>query len=412
MENDKSLGLLRLSLLFVMTPFVANGQTLNEVESVSLGLQQSNFIEIQASRRDLAHADLVSAETWLNPEISISHEKSAGDTEINIWLQQTFDFSKQRQYSKETALVYLEAVESDNAFAQLELTTQIRRHFYRVLYLQEKTKLFNHWIEKFTDVDEAMKIREAAGDISGYDRMRMSRERMHLETQLRQIEAELAEAKALLIGTVDPSRQLQVNAFVGRLVPENHPSLEEVISVQAKHPELLSLKSASEAATISVRAAKRSHYPEVTLAIGQKILDDQQGRDAEFMFSASLPLPLFDRKQGEKQRAFAFAKKVENQYQRSLQENHTATRALWIKAKQLRESAVDYKKQSIATSYTLVQIAENAYHAGETSVVELIDSYRSTMGADLTALGLDYEARQARIELDSLSGHAIQALGR
>jgi len=44
-----------------------------------------------------------------------------------------------------------------------------------------------------------------------------------------------------------------------------------------------------------------------------------------------------------------------------------------------------------------------AYRAGESSVLELIDSQRAALEAELTAIDLDAQARSAAIHLDQLT---------
>ena len=50
------------------------------------------------------------------------------------------------------------------------------------------------------------------------------------------------------------------------------------------------------------------------------------------------------------------------------------------------------------------RIAEIAYRAGESGILELLDAYRGELDAAITALDYAYQARITRIELDTLAG--------
>ena len=67
-----------------------------------------------------------------------------------------------------------------------------------------------------------------------------------------------------------------------------------------------------------------------------------------------------------------------------------------------------YRSDAVAPSAELVRIAEAAYRAGESTVLELLDAYKGALEAELTALDLEWKAREARIELDQLTGNHSQ----
>jgi cobalt-zinc-cadmium efflux system outer membrane protein len=67
-----------------------------------------------------------------------------------------------------------------------------------------------------------------------------------------------------------------------------------------------------------------------------------------------------------------------------------------------------YRSEAVAPSADLLRIAESAYRAGESTVLELLDAYKGALEAELTALDLEWKARDARIELDQLTGNHPQ----
>ena len=71
---------------------------------------------------------------------------------------------------------------------------------------------------------------------------------------------------------------------------------------------------------------------------------------------------------------------------------------------QLIAAAERYRREAVVPSSELVRIAETAYRAGESTVLELLDAYKGALEAETTALDLEWKARDARIELDQLTG--------
>ena len=52
--------------------------------------------------------------------------------------------------------------------------------------------------------------------------------------------------------------------------------------------------------------------------------------------------------------------------------------------------------------------AEAAYQGGESTLLELLDAYRGALEAEMTALDLEWKARQARIDYDLLTGSVTE----
>jgi cobalt-zinc-cadmium efflux system outer membrane protein len=125
------------------------------------------------------------------------------------------------------------------------------------------------------------------------------------------------------------------------------------------------------------------------------------------LLSASVSLPLFDRRQGERQRALAELRELESEASLTQSRLEAQIRSLWQLVRDLADDARLFREQSVAASYELVQIAQTAYRNNELGVLELIDAYRSALNAELDALQLELEARNKRIELDRLTGEAL-----
>lgn len=391
-----------IGLLALALPSVVLAETLTENRAIELGLGQLHFNQLLESQEDAARGNSLTTQTWQNPELGLSREKLGDETETSIWLHQRFDISGQRKLTKQASIHELSAVEAANQVARIERKNQIRSHFYQLLFQQQQRQLFNHWVEKFSTVEAAMEKREAAGDVSGYDRRRISRERVLLMAEQRSIEAEYYATKDRMSGLLGQDDFTTLNDVEGSLAPDALPPLESLVQGLEKHPVFTDMRLQGEAARLYSQAAARSHIPEVTLGIGQKRVEGAGSSDSGLMLSASVPLPFFDRKRGQRQRFAAEAAQAESKYQLTLQQTQADLRALWHKARQLNENSQLFKAQSVSASYELVRIAEAAYHANEIGVLELIDAYRITLDTETNALKLTLQARTARLELDKI----------
>ncbi|MBL3528529.1 MAG: TolC family protein [gamma proteobacterium endosymbiont of Lamellibrachia anaximandri] len=397
-----------VGLILWMLSALANAASLTEDYSLQLGLNQADFIRLLDSRVDAAQGNLLDRQTWVNPVLELSREVAGDETEINLWLHQKLDLSGQRHLNRDAAQVGLGVAEAHNQVQRIQRGAEIRQHFYQLLFQQRQQQLFSHWLTKFSEMEAVMEKREAVGDVSGYDRRRISRERVAILSQQRQSAAQHAAGWQQLRGIIGLENSRGFDTVEGQLIPAELRSLSSVKESFAHPPTLLQQQRQAEASRLTARAIARSHIPEITVGLGVKSIDAPGVSDSGLMLSASIPLPLFDRKQGARQQAAAEATQAESEYQLALLRTGTRVRALWHKAGLLRANARLFSEQSVAASYELVRIAETSYHANEIGVLELIDAYRSALEAETTALKLALEARLIRIELDEITAGVYQ----
>lgn len=396
------------SLMVWMVPPLAGAAPLTEARSLELGLNQEDFIQLLDSRVEAAQGNLIAKKTWVNPLFQFSREKSGDETETSLWLYQRLDISGRYRLDRDAARIGLSIAEANNKVQRIQRGAEIQRYFYQVLFHQEQQRFFSHWVTKFSAVEAAMEKREAAGDVSGYDRRRISREKVAILARQRRNAAQLEAAWQHLRGFTRAANSPAFDTVAGQLIPTELLPLPVVLEKVQQHPVLVQQQRQVQAARLMARAVARSRIPEITVGLGQKSVDAPGGSDSGLMLSVSLPLPLFDRRQGARQQADAEARRVGSEYQLQLGKALANTRALWHKAGQLRDNTQLFSEQSVAASYQLVRIAETAYHASEIGVLELIDAYRSALEAETSALQLALEARLTRIALDEMTEGILQ----
>lgn len=396
-----------------LLPALASATALTEQLSLKIGLNQADFIRLLDSRMGVARGDLLDRQTWVNPVLALSREELGDETETSLWLQQTIDFSGQRGLNSEAAKVGLEIAEAHNQQHRLQRTASIRQHFYQLLFEQQQQQLLNHWADKFARVEAAMKKREAAGDVSGYDRLRISREKIDVLSMQRQSAMRYETNWQQLRGITGLQNSQQFTTVEGQLMPAQLPpfAVLEKTAVNNKavqSPALLQQQRQLEASRLTARAIARSRMLEVTIGVGIKKLDTPELSDSGLMLSAAIPLALFDRKQGARLQRTATVTQIESEYRLALQQYQSQLRSLWYRSVQLRDNARLFSQQSVAASKQLVAIAETSYQMNEVGVLELIDAYRSTLEAEIAALKLALEARLSRIALDEMTAGAYQ----
>lgn len=378
------------------------GEPLTETQSLRLGLARPEVLDMASSSLSAAEADALEAGLWSNPTLDYIHDRTHGapGTLEQIWqINQTLDIAGQRNLKRASGERKVDAVRAGNAARRDQLAATIRRNFFELLRKQESVQAIEAWAQRFAHVDSVIGKLKKSGEISGYDRRRFARERQAAEARLATERSERVRQRERLRALIGQPGAAY-DAVAGTLLPDAPPSLDASLARLAGRPDLRALAHQAEAAELESKAAARGWIPEVTLGVGTKRVNENSGA----LIALSIPLPVFDRQQAADQRAAAQAQSARAEYRTNQARAEGELRGLHHQLEQLIAATAQYRQQAVVPSADLVRIAESAYQAGESTILELLDAYQGALEAETTALDLEWKAREARIEFDLLSG--------
>ncbi len=385
----------------LLSPMASLATPLTESDAVRLGLSRPELADLTQARIAEADADVVAAGTWANPSLEFSRDKTGASRESTWRLAQPLDVSGRRGLRQDAARLRLDATEADTRAWREERTTEVRRSFHDVLRQQSTLRVIDAWMARFAVIGNVVDKLARAGDASGYDRRRLAREQQAADAKAAEARAGLERSRARLTALLgQPAMDQDVAGTLLPTLPAGLPSLQARL---AQRPNLAALAARADAANSDNAAAQRN-FPELTVGVGGKRTDDGVLRENGTVFSVSISLPIFDRQQGAERRTSAQAMAARAEYALAKQKAEGDLIGLHRQLVQLIAAAERYRREAVAPSADLVRIAEAAYRAGESTVLELLDAYKGALEAELTAIDLEGKARDARIELDQLTG--------
>ncbi len=386
--------------------------SMDEEEAVRRALARPALADELRARVDLARADEITARRWPNPEVSWAHEEigASGATERQdvLVLSQRFDLSGRRGLRGDAAAHRVEAAGAEAALLRLDVETEARRAFANALAAERRVAILSAAAERLESIAAAVARRAESGDVAGYDRRRVERERATLLGRLDVEEAALARARArlaALTGAADPTAPLTLR---GDLTAARPPPLATLAERLPSRPDLKALDLEARSGELEARAAGRWLLPELELGGGFKSVDAGSGRDPGFAATLAVPIPLFSRDRDEQLRGDARARAARGRLSLALDAARADVTGLHAEATRLAAAAARYRGSGAADGATLLRSAEAAYRGGEVGVLELVDAYRASLDADLALVELEWAARRARIDLDRASGGAAR----
>ena len=398
------------TLAALAAPSAVGAQSLPLTESEALARLSPASPRVRAIRSsiDVARADALAASRWPNPRVTFDREAVAGVTENMLMVSQTLPITGRRGFEERSATALVDASSSRADEALRRARADLRLAFAQLVSAQRRERELTAARDRLRGLADVLGKREAAGDASGFDRLRAERELIDLDADRAAAATERARAQAAMSAffadPIDTSTILAVEAMSAR--PELPPLAALVEHATSTRGELAALRKEIDAAHLSGQAADRRRIPEPEVVAGTKS-STVGGGDIGSVFTVHATIPLFDRNRPERALAEARASQAAARaeaFQAALRTEIAALRAAVIER---RASADRYRTAAVGGADEIERIAQVSYDAGERGILELLDAYRTGPSARIRQATLDAGVRQAEIELEFVSGWEI-----
>ena len=388
-------------------PVEAGAQSLSLTESQALARLSDESPRVQAVRAavDIARADVLAAARWPNPRVTFNREAVAGVTENMFMVTQLLPVAGRRGFEMSAASARVEAATNRADDTVRRLRADLRLAFTDLWAAQAREQELARSRDQLRDLANVLGRREAAGEAAGFDRLRAEREVIDVEADRAAAATEASRARGVLASffAVTPSIDA-IEAVRPELMPSMVPSVDELMARAEKvRGEFIALQRELDSASFLERAADRRRVPEPEVVAGTKSSNAGTG-DVGSIVSVHLTVPLFDRGAPERAAAQARASQVRAESE-ALRLGVRTRIAAWRAALIERRAIADqYRRASAEVAEQVGRIAQVSYEAGEGSILELLDAYRTTSTARVRQAALDAAVREAEVELEFVSG--------
>jgi len=399
------------ALAAVLTPASAGAQFLNLTEDEALARLSAESPRARAARAgvEIARADVLSVGRWPNPRLTYDRESVAGVTENIVMVAQPLPITGRRRFEVDAASAMVGAVSSRADEEIRRLRADLRLAFADLVAAQIRERQLTTARDRLGELADVLARREAAGDAAGFDRLRAEREVLDVDTDRALAATERARAQAIVTSffadVPDPAR---IVAVPRSPATADVPPLDALVDrAESTRGELLALRRETDAAGFAQRAADRRRIPEPEVVAGTKS-STFAGGDIGSVVTVHASIPVFDR--GRPERALAVARAAQadaraTAFRLVVRGQIAALRATVLERRRLAER---YRAQSVTSAEQIEHIAQVSYDAGERSILELLDAYRTGLSARVRQATLDAAAHQAEIELEFASGWEIR----
>jgi cobalt-zinc-cadmium efflux system outer membrane protein len=396
----------RAALAAALLPASAGAQTLTLTETQALTRLSAESPRVQAVRAavEVARADVLAAARWPNPRVTFNREAVAGVTENMLMVAQLVPVTGRRRFEMSAASARVDAASSRADDRLRRLRADLRLAFTDLWAAQARERELARSRDQLGELADVLGRRELAGETAGFDRLRAEREVLDVEVDRAAAATERAQAQGVLASFFPAVPDGEIDAVRPALASGTLPPVDELMTrAEQVRGELAALQRDLDAASFLEQAAGRRRVPEPEIVAGTKSSNAGSG-DVGSIISVHVTVPLFDR--GAPERAATQARAAQVRAEADALRLSVRTQiAAWRAAVIERRAVADrYRAASAGAAEQVGRIAQVSYEAGEGSILELLDAYRTTSAARVRQAALDAAVREAEIELEFASG--------
>lgn len=414
--------LMAASSMIIPAADAAETSELTLPQLIQLARQENKDLQAARYAVEIGRARLAQAGLLPNPRLDLSGRndfafKNEGEYSSSVGISQQFPIAGRLLRQKDVARVDIALAQAEVEEAERRLAGEVAVDVYRLLVIDRQIQSRNELAGIEEKLAKATRDRFKAAEVSELDvntvqldLQRLSQERAVLQSQ----------RQSLLIS---------LNTLIGRpaaaalLINESLPETEalpsrEQLQAQAllSRPDLRGAQLGADRAQAEKALAKAQRWEDWSVGLG---LDQDklaiegappQSSSRAVGFSLSIPLPLFNRNQGQIAEAEASADQAKAHIDALRLGIAGEIASAHAEASNLQQLVNQYRQSLIPVSQRNVQLAQNGYGQGLVSVIEVVQAQRQL--ADLNAAYLNTldQFLQALVRLRTASGTYIASV--
>ena len=351
--------------------------------ALSLAVMHNPELKAFSAEVQALEADTIQAGLFPNPDLEVEAENFGGsgdfgDTnvmETTIQLSQLIELGGKRPRRKKVASAELDLGRWDYEIELSDLLTEVAKSFAEVLGAQERQILREELVKLAVQVLNTVEERVRAGKVSPLEqtkaRIALSTAKIDLDSAKRDLNVSRRQLAATW-GSKAPLFQY-VEGELFRAVPIPPP--EQLESQVSHNPNVSRWSSESAHRRAVAELASANGIPDVTFSFGAKRHNEDD--DTAFVAGFSLPIPIFDRNQGEVLSAQHRLVKVKEEEKAArlsalsaLGERYESLSGAYAESMALKEDVL------VAAQETFEAVTEG-YEAGKFGVLDVLDAQRT-----------------------------------
>jgi cobalt-zinc-cadmium efflux system outer membrane protein len=371
--------------------------------ALSLVAAQSHVLTAAELNVDARAGGITQAALVPNPEISVDMEDTRrSDRKISGRLSIPVELGDKRAARVAAAQRSRDVAIAELAQVRANLRAATVANFFNVLIGQERVRLAATSADLAATAASVSARRVAAGKVAPLEETRARVEQSSAELEMTEATASLENARQRLAALWGNSNPAFTHVAGDIETLPSRPAADVLLQSLGEAPELAIERMEVERRKAMVGVERSKQYPDIRLTAGTQ-RNNELDRN-QTLVGISIPLPLFNRNQGNLHEALVQADQAGERY---------AATQIRIRSELQHESTqLAVSRTSAQTLKTIVlpgatqayDAARKGFEAGKTGFLDVLDSQRTLFQLRIRYLTVLANAYQAAIAIDLMLG--------
>ena len=384
----------------------ATAEPLSLAKAIELALEGNPEVAAAKRQWEATEGQVLQGRSRPNPELAYSLEDARSKTRTQSWqLNLPLELGGKRAARTKAAEKSREQAQAQLAELQATVRANVAAAYFDVLTAQERLVLARDSAALAKSSTDTVSKRVAAGKVSPVEESKARVAEAGVRVELAQAASEQRNALSrlfALLGRIDaPYTVLEGKA-------ENLPSVPSLADLQplissAPGVVLARIEVDRRKALTDLEQSKR--VPDVTVSVGMQRSNETQRN--VLLFGVSVPLPVFDRNQGNLLEALKLEDKARDELQAATVRLHSEVAQARERLSTITAEVQSLKQDVLPGAKSAYDAATIGFENGKFNFLEVLDAQRTYFTAKsqyLKALG---EAHRAAADIDRLLGASM-----
>jgi cobalt-zinc-cadmium efflux system outer membrane protein len=374
---------------------------------LNLALSANPEIAVALREREAVDGVRVQAATRPNPSISTSVQDTRRENrQIYLQLNQEIELGNKREARMDAADAIYKKANAELDSKKAEIHANVVSAFYELLAAQERLKLSQSSLEVANQALDASAKRVKAGKSSPVEETKSKIAQSSAKIELSQATSQLNSARKRLSALWGSSNPVYQHA---KGDVENIPaiaSLNELSSLLENAPAITIAKLEINARDGITKVERSKATPNITLSAG--VVNNQElGGINQALLGLSVPIPVFDRNQGNLQEAVSRQYKAQDELVASKAQLEANLAFQYERLHVARQTSESIRSEILPGSQSAFDAATKGFQAGKFNFLDVLDAQRTLFQAKSQYIQSLIDAHQAIAEIERILGDVV-----
>lgn len=375
-------------------------------DSLNLALKANPDIAVAIREREAIVGTKVQAATRPNPFVSTSIQDTRSATrQIYLQLNQEIELGNKRNARIEAADAFYNKADAELATKQAEIHANVVAAFYEVLVAQERVALAKSSVGVAESALDVASKRVRAGKSSPVEQTKSSIAAASAKIELVQATTQLNNSRkrlSALWGDNAPSFELATGEV--RSIPDVS-SLSELQALVDDSPSIRLAKLEINTREAVTKIERSKAVPNITLSAG--VVNNQEVGLNQALLGLSIPIPVFDRNQGNVQEAVSRKFKAEDELVAIKNKIQTNLVTQYERLSAARQATLSLQNDILPNAQSAFDAANRGFSLGKFNFLDVLDAQRTLYQAKSQYINALLEAHQSIAEIERILGDVI-----